>query len=359
MKGKTIIQLIDTLDMGGAERMTVNIANMFAEQGINSHIIISRYTGALESSIISGVKVTHLEKKSFKDFRAFKKLYNYTKSTHPDIVHCHGTSVFWGVALKMIYPKFQLIWHDHFGLSDQLDQYPRKSYKMMTGSIDGIIAVNKKLEVFWKSYLKNQDEKVTFLPNFPFLKNTDKAKEKVFSFVCLANFRPQKNQLNLVDAVEILVKNQKKFQVLLAGQLIDKSWYAQLVHEIEKRNLKDYIQILGPVEEVSELLNQVHVGVLSSDSEGLPVALLEYALAGLPIITTDVGDCKKVLKNGHLGKVVRPNNAHDLSNAMNEVIENYNEALELAKETKSYIQENYGAIKFYREYQSFISRLAN
>ncbi|WP_439488452.1 glycosyltransferase [Algoriphagus sp.] len=343
--------------MGGAERMTVNIANLLADEGVNSHVIISRFTGALEKNLNAEVKVKHLGKTSFKDVKAFKKLYDYIGMHKPDIIHCHATSLYWGFALKLLFPKLKLIWHDHFGLSDQLDKYPRRSYKMMSKGVSGIIVVNQKLEIFWKSYLSSKDYRVAFMPNFPLLAPSQESKNPVFTFVCLANFRPQKNQLNLVKAVELLAKQEKNFRVILAGQLIDKTWYLDIKRKIEELKLGDYIHILGPVEDVSTLLHQVHVGVLSSDSEGLPVSLLEYALTGLPIITTDVGDCKKVLDNGRLGWVVKPNDPLALSEAMLETMKNYLDASEKAEAAKDFVQQNYGTVKFYNAYTTFITSL--
>ncbi len=352
-----VFQMIDTLDMGGAERMTVNIANLLADQGIESHVIVSRYTGVLERNLHADVQVKHLQKRSFKDVEAFRKLYAYVKLHQPDIIHCHATSLYWGVALKLIYPKFKLIWHDHFGLSDQLDKHPRTSYKLLSKWVDGIIVVNQVLEDFWKSFKSKEAHSVVFLPNFPLLSPSQQVKNSVFTFVCLANFRPQKNQLNLIKAVQLLIAKGKIFKVLLAGQLIDKSWHAKIEYNIDKLLLSDYVQILGPVEDVSDLLSQAHAGVLSSDSEGLPVSLLEYALMALPVITTDVGDCSKVVNKGEYGWIVKPNNPQELAAAMEDVIDDYQSAVKKAKSLNLFVQKNYGALKFYDAYSSFVNHM--
>jgi len=45
---------------------------------------------------------------------------------------------------------------------------------------------------------------------------------------------------------------------------------------------------------------------LSSTSEGLPLALLEYGMAGLPAVATQVGQCPEVLDNGRVGVLIPP-----------------------------------------------------
>ena len=58
---------------------------------------------------------------------------------------------------------------------------------------------------------------------------------------------------------------------------------------MEEYNLNDIIQIAGSVVDTSSLLASADIGVLSSIFEGLPLSLLEYGLAGLPVVVTDVG----------------------------------------------------------------------
>ena len=72
----------------------------------------------------------------------------------------------------------------------------------------------------------------------------------------------------------------------------------------------------------NHILSQSTIGVLSSKSEGLPLALLEYGLAGLPVIATNVGDCNKVISNRKEGILIEPKNDKVLAEALIEYIEN-------------------------------------
>ena len=56
--------------------------------------------------------------------------------------------------------------------------------------------------------------------------------------------------------------------------------------------------------DIAYILSQATIGVLSSKTEGLPVALLEYGLSKLPVIVTEVGDCPKLISDGVNGSVV-------------------------------------------------------
>ena len=56
--------------------------------------------------------------------------------------------------------------------------------------------------------------------------------------------------------------------------------------------------------------------VLSSRTEGLPVSLLEYGMAGLPVVATQVGECEEVLDRGGAGLLVPPQSPRDLAEAL-------------------------------------------
>ena len=85
-------------------------------------------------------------------------------------------------------------------------------------------------------------------------------------------------------------------------------------HQGYTTKLNAAIEILGERSDVIELMNEASLGVLSSDIEGLPVALLEYGSSKLAVVTTDVGHCREVI-NGY-GLLVSPGNCDELADAL-------------------------------------------
>jgi glycosyltransferase involved in cell wall biosynthesis len=68
------------------------------------------------------------------------------------------------------------------------------------------------------------------------------------------------------------------------------------------------VRFLGPAPhaQIPEILAGLDVFVLSSDWEGLPVALVEAASSGAAIVATDVGSVSEVVENGVSGRLVPP-----------------------------------------------------
>ncbi|EAZ79810.1 glycosyltransferase [Algoriphagus machipongonensis] len=355
MKQKVIVQLVDTLDLGGTERMSVNLANTFQEQGWESHLVVSRQSGGLQNYLNPEVQVHFLEKKSFKDLKAFWRLSKLTRKIKPDYIHAHSTSIYWAVLLKMLVGSFKLIWHDHFGLSDQLEENKRSEMVILSKWIDRFIVVNHKLLDYWQKLLPYRKNSIVYLSNFPYLKlNESIQKLPQFTFLNLANYRPQKDQLTLIESCKILDNEGFDFRVLLVGQQVDSNWETQIKQKISEYSLQEKVRVNGPSEDVTSLLAEVHVGVLSSESEGLPVSLLEYGLAKLPVICTDVGNCAEVLKSGELGQLVKVKDPKLLAEAMKHSINNYEEEVGKAQQLNQYVLEEYGALKFFESYQKLV-----
>ena len=66
-------------------------------------------------------------------------------------------------------------------------------------------------------------------------------------------------------------------------------------------------------------MGAVDAFVISSAWEGLPVVLLEAGVAGLPVISTSVGDIPFILKNRRSGLLVSPGDSDALAEAMREI----------------------------------------
>lgn len=84
--------------------------------------------------------------------------------------------------------------------------------------------------------------------------------------------------------------------------------------------LLDAVRFLGTRADVPALLQAADAFVLSSLWEGLPVALLEAAATGLPVVATDVGGNQEIVLNRVTGLLVRPE-AAALAGSMSELME--------------------------------------
>lgn len=123
-----------------------------------------------------------------------------------------------------------------------------------------------------------------------------------YLLVCMvASFREEKDHETLLRAwsraIRRLSSGNDDVKLLLAGRkdrTFDKIY--TLVAELE---LHESVAFLGHVSDVSGLLSIVDIGILSSHTEGSPNAVLEYMMAGLPVVATDIGGIKEAVGDAY------------------------------------------------------------
>ena len=128
--------------------------------------------------------------------------------------------------------------------------------------------------------------------------------------LCIARMEPQKRHDVLLDAWARLDYGC----LLLAG---DGSRRPQLQAQAESLGCR--VRFLGNRQDVPLLLAAADVTVLTSDWEGLPIAILESLAAGRPVVACDVDGVREVLGHGG-GRLVSAGNAQAVANGANALL---------------------------------------
>ncbi|WP_228530358.1 glycosyltransferase family 4 protein [Tamlana sp. I1] len=332
-----VLQLIDSLHAGGAERVAVNYANALSQHLEYSYLCATRAEGLLKDSLFKNVHYLFLNKKRTLDFRAIKKLNRFVKANNIDVIHAHSTSYFFATLIKLLNPKLILIWHDHYGNSEFLEERSTLVLKNCAKLFNHVFTVNLNLKHWVETKLQVQS--VSYLPNFAVtdsIKPQTKLKgEEDKRIVCLANLRPQKDHINLLKAFKTVLEVYPDWTLHLVGKDFNDAYASEVRTYIIQNNLKNHVFIYGSCPDVSCILNSCAIGVLSSKSEGLPLALLEYGLAGLAVITTNVGDCNQVISTKNEGLLIEPENDAVLAQALITYISNAPLRLQVAENLKT------------------------
>ncbi|TDE28029.1 glycosyltransferase [Flavobacterium ranwuense] len=302
-----ILQLIDSLEAGGAERMAVNYANALAKQIEFSGLVVGRKEGPLVNQIDDGVSYLFLNRNRVIDFKALFKLRNYVVIHKIAVIHTHSTSFFLAFLLKLLCPSIKIIWHDHYGDSEFLNKRPLLALRLITPFFSGIIAVNQNLKVWANENLHFENS--IYLPNFPSEEKngTDHTVLKGTSgkrIVSLANLRVQKDHFLLLEVAKKLKVSHADWTFHLVGKDFDDAYSKQIKSSIVENDLEKNVFLYGTKQDIKNILDQSTIAILTSQSEGLPVALLEYGLHKKPIIVTAVGEMPLVIQNGINGFLV-------------------------------------------------------
>ncbi len=306
-----IVQIIDSLEVGGAERMAVNYANALSGKISFSGLVVTRKEGDLRSKIDKKVDYLFLNKKKTVDWKAVLKLKLYCQTNNVEILQPHSNSYFIAFLVKLIYPKIQIIWHDHNGLSEFLSSQKWLPLKMASCFFKGIIVVNYQLEKWAKKELNCK--KVIYLPNFTY-KEVDITYETVLNgnpdkrIICLANLRHQKNHQLLIEVAIKLKITHSDWSFHLVGKDFEDDYSRELKDAIVANDLVENVFLYGSVNDTANVINQSEIGVLTSRSEGLPVVLLEFGLYKKAIVFTNVGEIPLIVQDKQNGLLVPSKN---------------------------------------------------
>lgn len=339
-----IVQIIDSLEIGGAERMAVNYANALSDHIEFSGLVATRKEGLMQQYISKKVSYLFLDKKFSFDLKSVFRLKNYLKKNKVEIIHAHSSSFFIAVLVKIIMPEIKIVWHDHFG--SRIEQSKKENRVLIFCSLffDAIFSVNMQLKNWSLEYMYCKN--VCFVPNFVLSKSN--AEKKTYlkgiasrRIVFLANLKNPKNHIVLLKAFLSLKLSEKGWTLHLIGKDYFDFYSQNLKDFIKVNKLDDCVHLYGLRTDVNFILSQASIGVLSSTFEGFPVTLIEYGKSQLAVLSTNVGFCSDIITHHENGLLFDPLDEVDLALKLTELTNNEALRIKLANNLKTSIERDY------------------
>jgi len=352
-----ILQLIDSLELGGAERMAVNYANALSSRIPFSSLVCSRREGALKLQLLPAVDYLFLNKRRILDFRALLLLRSYCRRQNISHIQAHGTSFFTAFLLKLLLPKTKLIWHDHYGARSEQSLKQNKVVWFCSNFFNGIIVVNHALEN-WAS--KNLNcKQYGYLPNFAVLeeifpKETFLKGVEGKRILCLANLKQVKNQNLLINLAEKVRELYPDWSFHLVGKDIGDAYSNGLRENIRFKALEGTVFLYGGQTDTSNIIQQADIAIISSRSEGLPLVLIEYGLYQKPVIASAVGEISALIQNNQNGMLCASEDLCGFFEGLILLIANPQKRQELGKALQLTINKTYSEATVLVEYLRFI-----
>ena len=144
----------------------------------------------------------------------------------------------------------------------------------------------------------------------------------IINIAMVGALHPQKNYLNMFKALSLLDNSIKEqISVSIAGEG-KKEYKDELLSYIKKYNLQNIVHFIGVTSNIPQFLYDADLFIMSSDWEGLPIALTEAAISGLPCIVTDAGGCSEIIDRSKNGVVVDISDSQGLANELLKVVNN-------------------------------------
>jgi glycosyltransferase involved in cell wall biosynthesis len=341
-----VMQVTWGLVAGGAEMYAFTVAANLDARKFKAMLCAIDKGGALEPEIESrGIPYFVMHRRQGIDFKLMWRMYRLFKENRIQVVHTHHfNQLFYSLpgaklaGARIVHMEHSVEFLKRKRLSVALNFLTRFCDKVIAIGSDGARALKElagipetKLEIIRAgvdpaNYTESKSQARKALG----LDQTEKIA------VIVARLFPEKNHKLLLEAFARVVRRIDKARLLIVGDGIEE---AALCDEIDRLNLKSQVTMLGVRRDVARLLAASDVFVLSSDREGLPIAVLEAMAAAKPVIATAVGDLPMVVKDQKTGRLVPAKNSEALSEALVEILSDEEKATNMGEQALRAIDE--------------------
>ena len=280
-----ILQVIDQLNIGGAERVVLDMANILCDHNEDVTLLSIRGIGALNDYLDKRIKFVAMERQSKFSLSEMRRFVNIAEQY--DIIHVHmrHTMVYIAVA-SLLKPSLRkrIIFQDHYGdiNIDKTCALPLRY--SIRHCIAAYIGVSQQL-IDWAKHWNVQN--CYLLPNIVRKQKFNGPYPLANGIVSVGNIRSTKNYLYLMKIAKAL----PDVHFTVYGNRNEPNYYEQVIKEKGAN-----VNIIEGVANVQSLLPNYKIAIHSAPSETGPLVLIEYMAQGIPFITYNTGEVVEQIK---------------------------------------------------------------
>ena len=320
-----VLHVIARMNVGGTARYIEELLDGATGLGYEAELATGYVQGQEVESVGFNKKTTHriahLGRKisPINDLRAYYELKKVIAQVNPDIIHSHTFKA--GLFARLVPGEFKRVhtFHGHL-FEDQSFSALQKFVisrveKYLAKRTNQFISVGVRVgEELRELNIGRNSNWASIAPGVLPLKKHKKAdarkKLKLPANGLVIGWMARATSVkNPYLALEIAKEFPDTIFVIAGG--------GDLLADIKSKAPKN-MKVIGWADS-SLVWSAVDVVLSTSDNEGMPIALIEAQLAGLPVVATDVGSCSEVIKSGKTGFVVTKSK-DELVNALSALI---------------------------------------
>jgi len=316
-----IVQLVETLETGGLERIAVDLA-MTQKKAGHTPILYCMFKGGplADEARAAGVPVIEFHKQPGFSPKMLFMLARQLKRDRPDVLHTHNPAVHhYGAIAAWMAGVPAVVNTRHGPATSSGHAYQERYFRAVMPLTDRIVYVCEDSRRFLEGKRGLASRKSAVIINGielgSFLEGPAAPMSALprIRFGAVGRMVPVKAHSILIDAfVELSGKLPNAELRIVGGGPLE----SDLKEQARKTGLNGRIRIEGLNRRVADVLRELDIFVLSSTSEGLPLVILEAMAAGLPVVSTRVGGVSEIAPEGEVSVLCAPGSASELAQAM-------------------------------------------
>ena len=348
-----VAHVIRVFSYGGAEVLLREcFAHPYFKEQVESdlYILDHKKLGLLPEVRPTINSIHYYKITTWKFFIAYAKFLRHIISDKYDVVHMHLPVAGWmTIPAKLFNRKTKFIYSEH----NLVTFYAKYNYYLSGltyGFFDCIIPVshevNEVIRNVQKKWFFKTKKSVTILNGINTEKfsnahrNTGNVNEN-FTVGLVARFRPQKRVDKWVEVAAAVNKMNQDIKFLMVGDGPDDE---MLRNKINRLNMQGKIELPGMLSDTASAYKRIDIFLLTSDFEGLPLAIMESMSTGCVPVVSNVGGIKQLQLDG-FGYKFDEFNAGEIAKIIVDYASNINRFKNESLKARAFVEANYSITK--------------
>jgi len=305
------MQLVHSFRIGGSEKLALDIAG---------HLDRSRWVPSACALDVDGALGKELDAAGIPRFvmhrrgievDVMRRLYRLFRDNRIDVVHTHHFAQLFYALLPARLAGARVVHteHEYFTYADA------RIARMMIGPLvrfcSVMTVVGQEVGDHFVEVLGVPSRRVVVVRNGVDLRAFDDDRraarrelgldESAFVLGTVGRLEPEKDQGTLLEVFRRVTATRPEARLVLVG---DGTLAEELKSHAERLGVLDRVSFLGFRRDIGRVLAAMDVFILSSVREGLPISIIEAMAARRPVVASDVGSVRDVVRDGVDGFVV-------------------------------------------------------
>lgn len=322
-----IVHVVDSLEVGGLERVTVDLAEAQLAAGHDVRVFSIASTEGLKRELQGmGIPVIEGHKRRSLDRHTLGLLRRCVRDARADVVHAHNFVPNYHAALATLGLNTAQVCTLH-DMGARLQNRRLKTLFQLSLLRTRCVAmvgaqvhqrhVTARLVPAHKAHTVLNGIPVS---RFSAAANTRAAARQQLGLSeadtvigCVGRLVPLKNHHRMVDVLADLLSQHPHLKLVIVGDGVQAEALRQ---QVAARGLQGHVVLAGQRSNVGALLGAFDVFALPSQTEGLSIALLEACATGLAVVATRVGGNPEIVVDGQTGLLIPPDDNGALREAL-------------------------------------------
>jgi glycosyltransferase involved in cell wall biosynthesis len=362
-----VLHVIDTAGPGGAETVFLQTATRLDPARFQPIAVIGGPGWLAEQLQESGLPPRIVPAKGSFNARYLSMLLRLARQHRTDVIvaHLYGSSVYASLAGTLLSIPVVSVLHGQIDVSDA-ERFSSLKAAIVRRASRKVIFVSERLQDALRPRIRLNAAQCAVIPNGidtnVFRPGRDRSirvelgvSDDTALIGAIGNVRKPKAYDVLLRAARALIDRSHRFRLVIAGDCAN-----DLGRQLEqlKRDLgmERHVTFLGLREDVSRLLNNLDVFVLSSNTEGFSIACIEAMACGIPVVATRSGGPEQILE-GEAGLLVPTSNPESLALAIERILSSKELASTLTARGMERVHEQYSLATMLSRYEDLLERV--